>query len=404
MRKAMQFSEDFQRKVAAAYQNGLSLSQIKRKHHIGPSQVRRILPIFGVKMRLPGPAKPTANDSLQQQIITAYTEGLPIHQVAKFLSVSRELVRVVLIQHEVPLRCSRRSVDPTRGERKKPGYWDTVDVAGREFGKLTAIKKVGSRKGHPIWECRCDCGKITRVPVSKLVYRGPRQSCGCSRGFFATENRRKPGRQRNGKVSTEYRIWGSIWQRCGNPKNPAYDLYGGRGITVCPEWSSFDVFLQDMGERPSSKHSLDRIDNDGPYSPSNCRWTTYRQQANNRRGNQRLTFRGETLTLAEWARRTEIPVATIWYRFKAGWDVERILTIHPIIGCSHPFKYRARSAVFLEVRMKRMPRAKDCRCQNCGMMAWGYHHHLGYDREHWLDVIPLCRRCHDIADHSEQIA
>ena len=101
-----------------------------------------------------------------------------------------------------------------------------------------------------------------------------------------------------------YRTWYGMVTRCQNPKAQAYHYYGGRGITVCDRWlESFETFYADMGERPSPKHSIDRIDNDGPYSPENCRWATWEEQANNKRNTVWIEFQGERLSAAQWRKR-----------------------------------------------------------------------------------------------------
>lgn len=119
----------------------------------------------------------------------------------------------------------------------------------------------------------------------------------------------------------EYKVWASMKNRCYNPKDRRSWLpYGGRGITICERWrNSFAAFLADMGRRPSPQHQLDRIDNDGPYCPENCRWATRKEQANNRRNNHFITHDGVTLTLTQWAERTGIPYGTLKARLKAGW-------------------------------------------------------------------------------------
>jgi hypothetical protein len=106
----------------------------------------------------------------------------------------------------------------------------------------------------------------------------------------------------------EHDAWRGMLARCRNPRHPSYKNYGGRGITACERWNSFENFLDDMGKRPSPKHSLDRIDNNGNYEPGNCRWATRREQANNTRMNRFVTFDGRTMTLAQWARETGIHV------------------------------------------------------------------------------------------------
>lgn len=125
----------------------------------------------------------------------------------------------------------------------------------------------------------------------------------------------------------EYRVWQQLRQRCQNPRDPSFANYGGRGIAVCERWSvSFQAFIDDMGERPSPRHSIDRIDNDGPYAPQNCRWTEMRVQLRNRRTNNRLTFRGRTQTVTDWAAELGIAAPTLDARLARGWSVEKALT------------------------------------------------------------------------------
>lgn len=124
---------------------------------------------------------------------------------------------------------------------------------------------------------------------------------------------------------SEYSTWMSMIARCSKVTTVGYAEYGGRGIRVCPEWSSFATFLADMGPRPSSHHSLDRVDVDGNYEPSNCRWATVLEQARNRRDNLYLTYQGETLSLAEWAERLELPQGRLRNRVNQGLPVELIL-------------------------------------------------------------------------------
>lgn len=116
-------------------------------------------------------------------------------------------------------------------------------------------------------------------------------------------------------------------QRCNNPEVRAYPRYGGRGIAVCARWLSFANFLADMGPRPTPAHTVERIDNNGPYAPENCRWADRTEQANNTRKNRHLTLNGATRTLAEWSRATGIGTHTIGARIdRLGWSVEMALT------------------------------------------------------------------------------
>lgn len=140
-------------------------------------------------------------------------------------------------------------------------------------------------------------------------------------------------RAETGKVSSTYNIWSGARGRCTNKRSAAYQKYGAKGIRMCARWvsgeggkSGFQCFVEDMGERPTSKHSLDRIDSKGNYEPSNCRWATDRQQQNNRSNNIMITAFGETDTVANWARRNNVSRIAILNRIAAGWNVERALT------------------------------------------------------------------------------
>lgn len=148
------------------------------------------------------------------------------------------------------------------------------DLTGQRFGRLIAVSPHHTdQHGSWWWLVRCDCG-IEKVLKADKFTSSRRKSCGCER---------HPGKY-NGRSSWRaYTSWISMLHRCYNPKNPGYELWGGRGITVCNRWrTSFDAFLADMGERPPG-YSLDRINPDGNYEPSNCQWATYRQQTRNRR-------------------------------------------------------------------------------------------------------------------------
>lgn len=125
----------------------------------------------------------------------------------------------------------------------------------------------------------------------------------------------------------EYRAWSCMRTRCNNPKFVDWNLYGGRGIKCCDRWDSFVQFFADMGPKPSPGHSLDRKDSDGNYEPSNCRWATAKEQANNwKRRNRRIEFMGQTLSLPDWANRMGISRESLRDRLKSGWPVEKALT------------------------------------------------------------------------------
>jgi len=187
-----------------------------------------------------------------------------------------------------------------------------IDLRGKTFGRVTVLATPPTRsyKGNLQWKCRCSCSKNTEFwTLGENLRKGHTKSCGC----LVSEVSRKNGlaRQVHGEgsqcrgVSTEYRIWGSMCNRCFNPKNQSYKNYGGRGITVCPQWlgqKGYQQFLLDMGRRPSHKHSIDRYpNNNGDYEPGNCRWATTVEQSENKRNTQRIQFQGESKTISEWA-------------------------------------------------------------------------------------------------------
>ena len=197
-----------------------------------------------------------------------------------------------------------------------------VDLTGKVFGRLTVIGKAGRNKhGQILWRCSCLCGGKVIIVRQKIV-SGHTKSCGCLR----SEAAKKRGTTHGMRDTQEYNIWGVMIQRCTNPRNPAWKWYGARGIKVCDKWFEFSEFYKDMGSRPTSKHSIDRIDVNGDYAPGNVRWVLPKDQANNHRNNLILEVDGRLMTLAEAVNITGVNYNTAYYRFKKNWDVERVLT------------------------------------------------------------------------------
>ena len=189
-----------------------------------------------------------------------------------------------------------------------------IDLTGQVFGDLTVTHHVERRK----WACLCSCGATAKVAIDKLR-SGHTTSCGHKRVDILKARSTSHGQAKRGATSPEYRVWRSAIGRCTNPTNAAWGRYGGRGITVCPEWATFEQFYADMGPRPEGT-SLDRIDNDRGYAPDNCRWATSKEQQNNRRSNVHVTIDGVTRTLKQWAEHFGISYAVVKERRADGKD------------------------------------------------------------------------------------
>lgn len=202
-----------------------------------------------------------------------------------------------------------------------------LNLTGQRFGRLTVATSTTNRiAGKVLWRCLCDC-RIETFATTGHLRSGQRVSCGCAKlsGNQIKKRTPKHGHYVGDKPTATYRIWSGMLQRCKNPKTRCFGRYGARGIKVCKRWLKFENFLADMGERPAGK-SIDRIDNDGNYEPSNCRWATDREQHRNRSDNVRLTFNGTTRSLVEWEECLGLPRGILKDRLRSGWTTEKALT------------------------------------------------------------------------------
>jgi len=200
-----------------------------------------------------------------------------------------------------------------------------LDLTGQKFHKLTVIKEHPNRTnaGKVQWECLCDCGNKSIVISSKLK-SGWSKSCGC----LQVEAAKTPHPTHGMTKSPEWNSWRSMKKRCLDPNNISYPNYGGRGIIICDRWvNSFENFYNDMGVKPNTNYSIERIDNNGNYEPNNCRWASSKEQSSNRRNNRFITFNGRTKTLSQWAKFIGISKETLSIRInRLNWSIEKALT------------------------------------------------------------------------------
>lgn len=213
--------------------------------------------------------------------------------------------------------------------RERPFRSKFNQYIGKRFGRLTVISVERSQATREaVFLVRCDCGTEKTIRALSIT-KGATQSCGC----LATELLSVRMRRHGGVGSAEYNTWLGLRARCKNVAAPQYEHYGGRGIKVCKRWDdSFKAFLADMGPRPSAKHSIDRIDNDGDYEPGNCRWATVSEQRNNMSSNAPITLGERTMNVTDWARELRLNRTTIMARLKRGWTAEQALTTPAVSG------------------------------------------------------------------------
>lgn len=173
-----------------------------------------------------------------------------------------------------------------------------IDLIGQRFERLVVLKFIGLEKQGARWECKCNCGNIVKA-IGKQLRAGAVKSCGCYKDEKLVERSFKHGQANK---TPEYRAWMHMKARCYNPNVYNYPNYGGRGIIVCERWlNSYENFILDMGFRPTIKHSIDRIDSNGNYEPSNCKWSTTHEQSRNLRTNHWIDYDGKKLILSDWA-------------------------------------------------------------------------------------------------------
>jgi hypothetical protein len=186
-----------------------------------------------------------------------------------------------------------------------------VDHAGKKFGRLTMLSYADGQK----WICDCECGNTVAVNTYRIIH-GETKSCGC----LWIETIKKSNSTHGKSRTAEHSVWKGMRRRCLDSKDKAFKNYGGRGIQVCERWSKFENFLADMGNRPGKGFSLERIDNNGNYEPSNCRWATALEQSRNKRNNIFVIYGGRKHALSAICAELEINIKYVYGRISRGQD------------------------------------------------------------------------------------
>ena len=202
-----------------------------------------------------------------------------------------------------------------------------VDLTGRKIDRLTVIKRDGSQNKKATWLCKCDCGREIRVLGVSLT-SGNTKSCGCLRQ--ETVKNVGQSNKKHGMYGTRiYTIWADMKKRCLDKRDRAYKHYGARGISIYKEWYVFENFYEwAKSSGYEDNLTLDRKDVNGDYTPNNCKWSTWKEQQNNRRSSHMITFNGETKTISQWSNITGIPYNTLIARINIlHWDIEKALTV-----------------------------------------------------------------------------
>jgi hypothetical protein len=194
-----------------------------------------------------------------------------------------------------------------------------LDLSNQRFGRLTVKSFIGAinKSGHYYWICKCDCGSVKEISTANLR-SNVIKSCGCYQKEMASIANKTHGQSQ--RKTKEYYSWTGMRKRCNQKNCEDYKDYGGRGITVCERWDSFENFLADMGKAPEG-HSLDRIDVNKGYSPENCKWSDSKTQARNKTNTRWITYNGVTKALAEWAELSGSKRTMIDKRIRRGWSV-----------------------------------------------------------------------------------
>lgn len=214
-----------------------------------------------------------------------------------------------------------------------PRHHQFQDITGQVINQRLVLGFAGHRNAHRYWHTQCQlCGRVAKVEGGSVKL----SSCRC----LSVEKTVKRSRTHGMSKSPLYAVWRTMVDRCHNPNQKSYPSYGGRGIKVCLRWQeSFENFYEDMGERPSDDHSIDRKDNDGDYTPENCKWATRKEQTAHTRNSKLLTYKGRTQSMAAWCAELDLNYGLIESRMLKGWDVDEAFEFPPMKPHQRP-KFR----------------------------------------------------------------
>lgn len=224
-----------------------------------------------------------------------------------------------------------------------------IDLTGKRFNRLLVLERSGSYidstgRKRPLWKCLCECGNVC-VKKAKSLQSGDAKSCGCYNKELCAQRIKAFNKitdhsyviKHNMSHTRLHNIWNNMKQRCYNPNNTGYYVYGAEGKTVCDEWLDkekgfINFYNWSMSYGYRDDLTIDRIDGSKGYSPSNCRWVTMKEQSNNTRQNCLIEYKGKKQTIAQWAEEKGMVFNTLRTRLIRGWNIERALTEKPIIG------------------------------------------------------------------------
>ena len=197
------------------------------------------------------------------------------------------------------------------------------EIVGKRYGKLVvlAIDTYKDKSNHKYLLCQCDCGNQKKIAMNH-IRSGASRSCGCG----VVESTIKRNTTHNGTHSRLFNIWNGIKRRCFNRNDSRFKYYGGRGITLAPEWEDFSAFQKwSFAHGYSDSLTIERIDVNGNYCPENCKWIPFEEQARNKTNNRRITINGETHLISEWCKAANVSTTQVYWRLRQGWNIQDAL-------------------------------------------------------------------------------